>query len=87
MVLSPQEKNSMEKVTLLLPQMLKQEVMQLKESLQVSMNSIYQTAIAEYVAKKKREQLRQEALMMVEEYKTNPEILELSDFVEDINEY
>jgi len=87
MVLSPQEKNSMEKVTLLLPQILKQEVMQLKESLQVSMNSIYQTAIAEYVAKKKREQLRQEALMMVEEYKTNPEILELNDFVEDINEY
>jgi len=87
MVLSSNEKNSVEKVTILLPKLLKQEVMQLKESLEVSMNSIYQMAIAEYVAKKKREQLRQEALMMVEEYKTNPEILELSDFVEDINEY
>jgi type IV secretory pathway TraG/TraD family ATPase VirD4 len=87
MVLSSQEKNSIEKVTLLLPKLLKEEVMQLKESLQVSMNSIYQMAIAEYVAKKKREQLRQEALMMVDEYNTNPEILELIDFEEDLNEY
>jgi len=87
MVLSSQEKNSIEKVTLLLPKLLKEEVMQLKESLQVSMNSIYQMAIAEYVAKKKREQLRQEALMMVDEYNTNPEILELIDFEENLNEY
>jgi len=87
MVLSSQEKNSIEKVTLLLPKLLKEEVMQLKESLQVSMNSIYQMAIAEYVAKKKREQLLQEALMMVDEYNTNPEILELIDFEEDLNEY
>jgi hypothetical protein len=87
MVLSSQEKNSIEKVTLLLPKLLKEEVMQLKESLQVSMNSIYQMAIAEYVAKKKREQLRQEALMMVYEYNTNPEILELIDFEENLNEY
>jgi hypothetical protein len=87
MVLSSQEKNSIEKVTLLLPKLLKEEVMQLKESLQVSMNSIYQMAIAEYVAKKKREQLRQEALIMVDEYNTNPEILELIDFEENLNEY
>jgi len=43
-----------EKVTVVLPQVLKNEVMQLKETLHVSMNTIYQTAIAEYVAKKKR---------------------------------
>ena len=71
MVLSTLEKNSIEKVTILLPQILKHEVMQLKESLQVSMNSIYQIAIAEYIAKKKREQLRAEALMMVDEYNKN----------------
>ena len=87
MVFLSQEKSSMEKITILLPQILKQEVMQLKESLQLSMNSIYQMAIAEYVAKKKREQLRQEALMMVEEYNTNSEILELIEFEEDLNEY
>jgi len=87
MVFLSQEKSSMEKITILLPQILKQEVMQLKESLQLSMNSIYQMAIAEYVAKKKREQLRQEALMMVDEYNTNSEILELIEFEEDLNEY
>ncbi len=87
MALSTLEKNSIEKVTILLPQLLKHEVVQLKESLQVSMNSIYQVAIAEYVAKKKREQLRAEALMMVDEYNENPEILELIEFEEDLDEY
>jgi hypothetical protein len=39
------------------------------------------------VTKKKREQLRQEAQMMVDEYHTNPEILELIDFEEELHEY
>jgi hypothetical protein len=86
-MVSTKEKNSIEKVTLLLPQLLKEEVVELKESLHVSMNSIYQTAITEYVTKKKREQLRQEAQMMVDEYHTNPEILELIDFEEELHEY
>jgi hypothetical protein len=86
-MVSTKEKNSIEKVTLLLPQLLKEEVVKLKESLHVSMNSIYQTAITEYVTKKKREQLRQEAQMMVDEYHTNPEILELIDFEEELHEY
>ena len=87
MVLLSYDKNHTEKVTIVLPKILKDEVMQLKESLQLSMNSIYQMAIAEYVAKKKREQLRKEALIMVDEYNSNPELLELMDFEEDINEY
>ncbi|HIP41030.1 MAG TPA: hypothetical protein EYG90_00780 [Campylobacterales bacterium] len=87
MVISALEKNSIEKVTILLPKILKHEVLQLKESLQISMNSIYQIAIAEYVAKKKREQLRAEALMMIDEYNKNPEILELIEFEEDLDEY
>ncbi len=82
MVLSTQEK-----ITVVLPQVLKNEVVQLKETLHVSMNTIYQTAIAEYVAKKKREQLRAEAASMVNEYKENPEIQELIEFEEEINEY
>ena len=86
MVLSALEKNSIEKVTIHLPQVLKQEVVQLKGSLHVSMNAIYQTAIAEYVAKKKREQLRAEALSMVDEYTQNPEILEWVEFEEDVDE-
>ncbi len=87
MVLSNQEKSSVEKVTVVLPQILKDEVAQLKETLHVSMNSIYQTAIAEYVAKKKREQLRKEAAMMVDEYQQNQELQELIEFEEDINDY
>jgi len=50
------------------------------------MNSIYKEAIAEYIAKKKQEQLQKEAQEMLEEYKNNPEILELMEFVEDIYE-
>ncbi len=87
MVVSTLEKDHIEKVTVLLPRFMKQEVMQLKESLHVSMNSIYQIAISEYIAKKKREQLRAEALMMVDEYNENPEILELIEFEEELDEY
>ena len=87
MVLNAQEKSSVEKVTVVLPQLLKNEVMQLKKTLHVSMNTIYQTAIAEYVAKTKREQLREEAKMMLDEYSNNPEIQELIEFEEDINAY
>ena len=87
MVLNAKEKSSVEKVTVVLPQLLKNEVLQLKETLHVSMNTIYQTAIAEYVAKKKREQLRTEAKMMLNEYNENPEIQELIEFEEEINEY
>ena len=87
MVFNVKEKSSVEKVTVVLPQLLKNEVLQLKETLHVSMNSIYQTAIAEYVAKKKREQLREEAKMMLDEYSNNAEIQELIEFEEDINAY
>ena len=87
MALNAQEKSSLEKVTVVLPQMLKNEVMQLKKTLHVSMNTIYQTAIAEYVAKQKREQLRQEAKMMLDEYTQNPEIQELIEFEEELYEY
>ena len=86
MVMPAVEKNSIEKVTILLPQILKQEVVQLKESLQISMNAIYQIAIAEYVARQKREQLRAQAQAMVDEYNQNPEILELIEFEEDLDE-
>lgn len=76
-----------EKVTVVLPSLIKQEVVKLKDELKVSMNSIYQTAIVEYVEKKRREQIKKEALEMVSEYKNNPEMQELSAFEEDIYEY
>jgi hypothetical protein len=76
-----------EKVTITLPTQIKEEVVKLKDEMQTSMNSIYQSAIQEYVKQKKRERLRLEASQMVEEYKTNPEMIELSNFEEDVVEY
>lgn len=82
MVLSQQEK-----VTITLPTEVKKEVAKLKDEMKISMNSIYQNAIQEYVKQKKREKLRLEASQMVEEYKTNPEMIELCNFQEDVAEY
>jgi|GEM_PF-2241414 DNA-binding transcriptional MocR family regulator len=76
-----------EKVTVVLPKNLKQEVEELKKTLKISMNSIYQLAIAEYIEKKKRESLRAEAKSMIQEYRLDSELLELSSLQEDINEY
>lgn len=76
-----------EKITITIPTHIKEEVAKLKDDLKVSMNSIYQTAIQEYVKQKNREKLRAEALQMVDEYKNNPEMMELSNFEEDIVEY
>ena len=66
-----------EKVTVVLSQSLKDEVSRLKQEMHTSMNTIYQTAIAEYVTRKKREKLRAEATSMLEEYQSNPEYAEI----------
>lgn len=76
-----------EKVTITLPTQMKEEIAKLKDEMKVSMNSIYQAAIQEYVKQKHREKLRLEASQMVEEYKTNPDMIELCNFEEDIVEY
>ena len=75
-----------EKITILLPTQIKQEVAKLKDDLKVSMNSIYQKAIEEYVKKINREKLRKEAQSMVNEYASNLEMIELDNFEEDIIE-
>jgi len=76
-----------EKITITIPTHIKEDVAKLKDDLKVSMNSIYQNAIHEYVKQKNREKLRAEALQMVDEYKNNPEMIELSHFEEEIVEY
>lgn len=76
-----------EKVTILLPTFVKQEVVKLKSDLNMSMNSIYLTAIADFVKRKNREKLRNEAESMLDEYQTNPERIELLEFEEDLHEY
>ncbi len=76
-----------EKVTMILPKKLKQEVEELKKTLKISTNSIYQLAILEYVEREKRESLRTQAKDMIKEYRSNPELLELSSLQTDIYEY
>lgn len=76
-----------EKITLLLPTFVKQEVMKLKSDLKISMNSICLTAIVDYIKRKNREKLRDEAEAMLDEYQTNPERIELLEFEEDLHEY
>jgi len=74
--------NVQEKVTVVLPHSIKQDVVKLKETLRVPMSTIYQTAIIEYVEKMQRRQVQIEAQEMVSEYETNPEMLELASFGE-----
>jgi len=76
-----------EKITFNLPSDLKAEVVKLKDELSVSMNSIFSNAIDEYIKQMQRKKLRQEALDAVDEYKKNPERLELYNFEEEIYEY
>jgi len=74
-----------DKVTVTLPRPLKLEVAALKKELNTSMNTIYQTAIAEYVERKRRERLRAEAAAMVDEYRTNPEYAEIDTHQEPVD--
>lgn len=76
-----------EKITILLPTLVKQEVVKLKSDLKMSMNSIYLVAISDFVKRKNREKLRNEAESMLDEYQTNPERIELLEFEEDLYEY
>ena len=76
-----------EKVTITIPCDMKTEIAKIKEDMKVSMNSIYQSAIKEYLTKKKRERLRKEAESMVSYYETNEDAVELLKEAGDIYEY
>ncbi len=75
-----------QKITVLVPLEIKNALDQLKNDLQASLNSIYVMAISEFLEKKKREKLRMQAAQMVEEYKTNPEMIEWQEFEGDRSE-
>jgi len=76
-----------EKITITIPSDIKYEIVKLKKSLKVSMNSIYQDAIRTYVEQKKRERLRKEAESMIDYYNTDAEVKELTNTAEDTYEY
>lgn len=66
-----------EKITIVLPTALIEEVAKIKKERNISINFLYQTAITEYVEKINRQKLRQEAQEMVREYENNLEMVEL----------
>jgi hypothetical protein len=76
-----------ERVTTVLPKYLKNDSGFIKDELKTSMSAICKQAIPEYVEKNKHKKIHAEALTMVQEYEENPEMVELSNFKEDIYEY
>ncbi len=75
------------KVTITIPQELKDEIDLIKSNLKTSMNSVFIMSLQEFVKKQKDKKLQMEAQQMVDEYKSNPELKELAQHVEDVIEY
>lgn len=75
------------KVTITIPQELKDEIDVIKKNLKTSMNSVFIMSLQEFVKEQKNKKLRLEAQQMVDEYNSNPELIELSNSVEDVIEY
>lgn len=61
------QNNSMEKVTFNIPTELKEQVIALKEDLQVSLSAIYNEAIANYLKQKEIEKWRRGVSMALED--------------------
>jgi predicted transcriptional regulator len=76
-----------EKVTFNIPVELKEQVIHLKEELNISMSSIYIDAIKAYVQEQDKKRWQEAAKLMSKEYEQNDELKEWSEFEEDINEY
>jgi hypothetical protein len=77
----------LEKVTFNLPSDLKNEVVKLKESLSVSLNTIYKTAIAEYVEKQEIKRWERGARLAAKDKNYMELSDELGNIVEDVHEY
>ena len=78
---------STQKVTFNLPVDLKDEVLKLKDELQVSLNTIYKNAIAEYVEKQEIKKWEEAAKTASKDKKYLALCEELSNTKEDLYEY
>ncbi len=78
---------STQKVTFNLPVDLKDEVLKLKDELQVSLNTIYKNAIAEYVEKQEIKKWEEAAKIASKDEKYLVLCKELSNTKEDLYEY
>jgi predicted transcriptional regulator len=76
-----------EKVTFNIPVELKNQVVQLKDELNISMSSIYIEAIKTYVQEQEKKRWQEAARLMSREYEENEELKDWNEFEEDINEY
>ena len=79
--------NGYEKVSFNLPSDIKSEVLKLKESMHVSLNTIYKTAIAEYVQRQEVKRWEDAAKLASKDKEYQKLCKELSDTKEDVYEY
>ena len=78
---------STQKVTFNLPTDLKDEVLKLKDELQVSLNTIYKNAISEYIEKQEIQKWEKAAKLAAKDEKYLALCEELSNTKEDMYEY
>ena len=76
-----------EKITVTIPHDLKEKLTKLKDTLQISMSSIYKDALLAYLAQKEREQWAQAAEKMREHYAADSELKEWIEFEEDFHDH
>jgi len=80
-------KISYEKVSFNLPSDIKSEVVKLKETMHVSLNTIYKTAIAEYVQRQEVKRWEDAAKVASQDKEYQKLCKELSETEEDFYEY
>lgn len=78
---------SYEKVSFNLPSEIKSEVVKLKETMHVSLNTIYKTAIAEYVQRQEVKRWEDAAKLAAQDKEYQKLCKELSGTEEDFYEY
>ena len=76
-----------EKVSFNLPSDIKSEVVKLKESMHVSLNTIYKTAIAEYIQREEVKRWEDAAILASQDREYQKLCSELSESEEDFYEY
>lgn len=80
-------KTTYEKVSFNLPSDVKSEVLKLKETLHVSLNTIYKTAIAEYVQREEVKRWEEAANLASQDKEYQKICKEIEDTREDLYEY
>jgi len=78
--------SSIEKVTFNISSELKEKVTELKNELHLSMSAIFEEALTRFVAEQEHRKLEEAAKAMLDEYESNPEMKEWSDYEKEISD-